>query len=118
MRKTYPVLLAFVVFLPTASMGADFTATGVGMLTCAEFGKAYAQNPKDTEQFAFTWAEGFMSGLNAARISRDRVFVVLNSRSVEDQETMIREYCDAHPLKLYEDAVKSVYFSMPTKPYS
>ena len=37
---------------------------GLGMHSCSEFARSYAANPSVTEDLYFTWAQGFMSGLN------------------------------------------------------
>jgi hypothetical protein len=37
---------------------------GDGMDSCAVFAQEYAANPDAAENVYFTWAQGFMSGLN------------------------------------------------------
>lgn len=37
--------------------------TGLGLQSCNEFGKFYSLDPKKTELEFYTWASGFLSGL-------------------------------------------------------
>jgi len=49
----------------------DYPVAGWGSLTCAEFANFYRMNPTAAQDGAFNWAQGFMSGLNAAQMQRD-----------------------------------------------
>ncbi len=48
------------------------------MLSCGEFTKAYASNPGLVEDAYFTWAQGFMSGLNLEAVASGRPYRVIN----------------------------------------
>jgi len=50
----------------TAAHAEAIDSVGAGLTSCASFAKKYKANRKFTEEFYFTWAEGFLTGLNAA----------------------------------------------------
>jgi hypothetical protein len=84
---------------------------GAGSFSCAEFTKAYRQYPDDMGGLYFSWAQGFMTGLNVAFLS-PWTPLDFSRWSVKRQQMYIREYCDAHPLKLYMEAVLTLYDAM------
>jgi hypothetical protein len=92
----------------------DLAGAGAGGVTCAEFAKAYAAAPQVTEDLYYSWALGFMTGLNTE--NPDNLFAVLNATSQHNETSAIRDYCDAHPQAKYIDAVLDLYLSMPKKP--
>jgi hypothetical protein len=90
---------------------------GVGTHSCAEFAKLYTSNPSVAEDIFFTWAQGFMSGLNASSWAEIGTY-----RSIEGTPSemaalkiRVRSYCDVHPLAQYVSAVLDVYNSLPIK---
>ena len=90
-------------------------AMGAGTLTCAEFGRRYkdASSPDTMETIFFSWAQGYMTALNyllLQNINRERD---LGAVPVETQEAKIRQYCDAHPLADYADAVFELFQQFP-----
>jgi hypothetical protein len=86
---------------------------GVGTSSCAEFGKLYAQNPQIWENTYFSWAQGFMSGLNSALLKANGTSRNMNVITTDAQERRIRFYCNAHPLAMYEQAVFDLFNDMP-----
>jgi hypothetical protein len=87
------------------------TIVGAGWVTCAEFAKAYQQNPQSTEDEFFGWAQGYLSGLN------DSVFVRKNLRGwrLEQQKQHIRAFCDKRSLANFRDAVKDLFSNLPDR---
>jgi hypothetical protein len=87
---------------------------GVGADLCAEFAKAYAENPKGAEDLYWSWAMGMMSGMNLASVANSNVFRDL----IADQDIMrraIRIFCTTHPLTTYSGAILDLYVSLPLK---
>jgi hypothetical protein len=88
---------------------------GLGIKSCAEFARTYAANPEVTETLYFAWAEGFMSGINVKALSEH-----LTARDIEgsdekmaEYKSIIRSYCNAHPLATYSAAVVDLYVTLP-----
>jgi hypothetical protein len=95
---------------------ADVADMGQGAHTCAQFTADYKSDPF-AEDVYFSWAEGFMSGLNKQTLldmgqSRD-----VATRTTGSKERSLRDYCDQHPSDNYAQAVLSLYFSFK-KPVS
>lgn len=90
----------------------DGIVGGAGAFTCGEFGKAYKEDPESEHMF-FTWAQGFMSGMNAAGgfgYIRD-----LGSKPVADQEEYLRDYCHNNPLTTYAKGVSKLYATLKVR---
>jgi hypothetical protein len=90
----------------------DSLAQGVGTVTCAEFAQNYLRDPKTAELAFFSWAQGFLTGINIG--SKSDVAIV-GAMKIQDQQAHIRMYCDAHPLLPYVAAVVDLYNALPKK---
>jgi hypothetical protein len=92
--KRFLLLLAFLSF-SSLSYGAEKSAwQGPGTVSCAEFGKACQRSPENETLF-FSWALGFMSGLNTDLLPNRATD--LHGLPMETQKEAIRTYCHAHP---------------------
>ena len=93
---------------------------GAGTVTCGKFAADYQKSPEVFEDTYFTWAQGFMSATNAHLVSVDNSSQMrdLNGWSHERQLRYIRDYCDKHPLQMYIEAVRGLFWSLPTIPQS
>ncbi|MGH6817307.1 MAG: hypothetical protein ACREC1_00870 [Methylovirgula sp.] len=90
---------------------------GAGMQSCAQFARLYAANPEITEDLFFSWAQGFISGLNIEALIQNRPFRKLDAVDVASQKIEVRSYCDSHPLVQYGQAVfEAIYMNLPTSP--
>ena len=111
-----PCRLAVVLFSASLSgaaveAGETGESLGLGQNLCAQFSKAYADNPA-AEDLYWRWATGMMSGLNFASVTNSNVFRDLTG----DQDIFrraLRFYCGRHPLTTYGGAVLDLYVSMP-----
>jgi hypothetical protein len=92
-------------------------ARGVGTASCAEYAKIYRNDPKLAKSIFGAWAQGFMSGSNTARLSLAYLpdYRDMNAKSLEQQDAHIRQYCDAHPLKDFGEAVIDFYETLPLR---
>jgi len=68
------------------------------------------------ESLYFTWAQGFMSGLNLTFVANLHKFHDLGSTPMAEQKSQLREYCDEHPLSPYSSAVINIYKTFPIRP--
>lgn len=85
---------------------------GLGATSCADFAFQYRQNPEMWELSYFTWAQGYMSGLNIAGMGNgNRPRELAGDYPVQKQR--IRGFCDRSPLKNYMDAVIDLWKSLP-----
>jgi hypothetical protein len=83
---------------------------GAGMQTCAVFKAHYKGSVPSLENFYFSWAQGYMSGLNAAasRAVGNSTAADLNAMPATIQLRFIRDFCDRNPLKRYSAAVEAL----------
>lgn len=121
-KNIYRIVL-IVVFFYSATAFADSTKhesafIGAGSLTCAKFAELYRQAPEDAEAIFFQWAQGFMSGLNAAGLIHDTAFHDLSAKTLEAQQSELRAYCDKHPLANYVVAVGTLFQTLPLKQHA
>jgi hypothetical protein len=82
------------------------------MRSCSEFAQDYRQNPR-SELMYFSWAQGFMTGLNVTQVSLKRPERDQNARPPSQQMAFIREFCDKRPLAVFADAVAELFSSLP-----
>jgi hypothetical protein len=107
--KRFLLLVAFLSF-SSLSSGAEKSAwQGPGTVSCEEFGKAYQRSPENETLF-FSWALGFMSGLNTDLLPNRETD--LHGLPMETQKAAIRTYCNAHPHAAYFEAVFKLYNRM------
>jgi hypothetical protein len=110
--------LSFVLATITSDLGAEKgEAYGLGTRTCAQFAQEYgnSKNPEMIESFYFTWAQGFMSGLNLIFVANNHAFYDLGNSSMADQKSRLRAYCSQHPLSAFFDAVMGLYKTFPVR---
>jgi hypothetical protein len=83
---------------------------GPGTVSCAEFRQAYNNDPKNAENLFFSWALGFMSGLNTELLERGETD--LNAMPMAKQKELVRTWCEKHPQAGYFAAVFELYNHM------
>jgi hypothetical protein len=99
-------IAAFTIILFPLSAKA-VSEEGAGVRSCAYFLDNYKNDPALTEPLYFSWAQGYMSGLNVARLD-DRAGV-FQPMSMDEQRSYIRNFCNANPTKKYLYAVLDLY---------
>jgi len=115
------ILLLAVVLgtFPATGATQEFALMGVGAQTCGQFANLYRRAPNAVETTYFSWAQGYMSGINMMRVGTDGASQNMASISVEAQQRMLREYCNERPLADFIEAVNHLYWkfsaSRPTK---
>jgi hypothetical protein len=111
----YSGLLVIAVFLgmTSISQAEEIAAQGVGTLTCRQFANMYRGHPELVENVFFTWAQGFMTGVNYAKIAAHSKSANLGTMTTAKQKSFIRSYCDAHPSEVFLEAVTNLYFQLP-----
>jgi hypothetical protein len=87
-----------------------FDTRGVGLGSCAEYAELYQKSPEAIDNMYYSWAQGFISGVNAG-LEKD--FFDLNALTTDQMKRFIRQYCDAHPLASYRNAVGELMNSLP-----
>ena len=117
-RQVYLCLLVLLIGLMTSGkLHADENAVsyGLGVRSCAQFGRDYATDPEASEETYFLWAEGFMSGLNlmAGTLNAPMREFTPGHSAKASYESYIRNYCNEHPLVPYHAAVTGLYNTLP-----
>jgi hypothetical protein len=98
----------FLAVLLAPCTGFAYPVHGVGSASCAEFARMYQGDPDNAELIFFSWAQGFMSGLNMAAMASQKPTRELAGVTV-DQKRALRAYCANNPLKNYMDGVIEFY---------
>jgi hypothetical protein len=85
-------------------------ATGAGVVSCSEYGKADRSDPNYADDFFLSWALGYMTGVNTSNkdASSD-----LSAMTSDEMMRYLRRYCDAHPLADYGDGVRDLLNALP-----
>jgi hypothetical protein len=96
--------------LPIQSAAAEKAGwSGAGTMSCADVAAALQQHPEDENLF-FSWAQGFMSGLNTDLLKRGETD--LNGLPLDAQKQFIRSYCRDHSRAPYFEAVFKLFDKM------
>jgi hypothetical protein len=96
----------------TRAHATDSATAGYGASSCGDFAIKYRATPDLAEIGYFSWAQGWMSGMNASRAFSGFVTKNLASMSTEQQRMTIRKYCNDHPLANFLTAVSNLYFQL------
>ena len=104
--------LACVALFAIAGSAFAYPIQGIGSNSCGQFAADYRKNPEIWEIAYFTWAQGYMSGLNIAGMGNGyRPRELSGDYSAHRQK--IRSFCDQSPLKSYMDAVIDLWKNLP-----
>jgi hypothetical protein len=114
MRSFALIILIMTLHVPTAK-SAEAAARGLGTLTCAKFAQVYRDDPDRADLLFGSWAQGFMSGRNVTLMRDKNVYRDLASETADEENLGIRQYCDAHPLVTFLQAVEIHFLTLPIK---
>lgn len=95
-----------------AATGKPLLATGVGQIACGAFNQIKDADPKAANDNFMSWAQGYMSGLNAGQARR----ADLNSIAPDETWKRLADYCTAHPKNTFVQGVMVLYRSLTTVP--
>ena len=113
LRHLAAAVSLFLLIAPTPAI-AQAEWIGFGAYSCAEFANLYTEDPMVENTF-FSWAQGFMSGLNHPFLNAKATDLLPSSFNIDTQQSHIRHYCDQRPLVNYAEAVMNLYYTMQKK---
>src|SRR5262249_42461238 len=102
--------LGLVVLTSLAIAAEQYQSMGAGTRSCAVFARTYKDKPKTAGMIYFSWAQGYMSGVNLAAGINNKDYrpANLNAMTVAAQQRYIRDFCDRNPLKDFREAVDTL----------
>ena len=105
--------VVFLICFPQTAR-SEMAFRGVGGTTCGQFAEYYRTDPADAETLFYSWAQGFMSGMNVNFLFPEGESTDLgDSRyGIDTQKGHLRLYCDQHPLAFYSQAVFNLWDTM------
>jgi hypothetical protein len=86
---------------------------GAGLRLCSEYLSDSKKFSPSEEDFYFSWAEGFMSGVNVARLNDEAG--AFKSMPADQQKTHIRDFCSKNPTEKFYKAVFDLYVTLYPK---
>jgi hypothetical protein len=92
-------LMGAMTVISTAAVADDAVMRGAGAFSCAQFRAEYKKNPKMADLNWGTWAQGFMSRMNAQLVREHKPGKTLPD--VASTYRAIRQRCDGHPLSAF-----------------
>src|ERR1700722_6199839 len=107
--RIYAFAIALTFFSAQVFAAEKAAWSGSGTMSCAEGTGALQQHPEDENLF-FSWAQGFMSGLNTDSLKHGETD--LNSLPLDAQKQFVRSYCKEHPRAAYFEAVFKLFDKM------
>jgi hypothetical protein len=110
MKRLALALTLTVLSLSVPSIAAEKAGwSGAGTMACGEVAGALQAHPEDENLF-FSWAQGFMSGLNTELLKHGETD--LNGIPLDAQKEFLLTYCKAHPRAAYFEAVFKLFDKM------
>jgi hypothetical protein len=109
--------LEIILIQPTSSK-ADYAFPGMGATSCGKVAQDYQRDPNEIEKVMMTWAQGFMSGANLSEMQHGGQYRDLQAMTLEAQESLLRNYCDEHPMAEFIKAAIELYLKQPMKKYT
>ena len=104
---------ALAALLSLAVMPAEaLPLEGAGTAKCSDFIKFYLSGSNSDVLVFLSWAQGYMSGLNAADMRSGGHGRDLSSISTEDEQQFLHDYCQEHPTDDVASAAISLYKQM------
>ena len=104
--RNYAFAIALTFFPPQVLAAETAAWSGSGTMPCAEVTETIQQHPEDENLF-FSWAQGFMSGLNTDLLKHGETN--LNGLPLDAQKQFVRSYCKEHPHAPYFGAVFKLF---------
>jgi hypothetical protein len=120
-RAIAPIAIGvlLVASLHRPALADEVLALGAGANRCSDYLASSRQDPLLTRSVYYTWALGFMTGLNFAFLNfkseQDRLSL-LDTYSEEDFEQRMHAFCQTNPSSYYMDGVIDLYASMHSVP--
>ena len=111
MRQAMLAVLFFLI-VDYAQAADEAAVSGIGAAKCSAFATAFKESPTLSEGVYFTWAQGYMSGMNTGLLMVKHSFRNLTERSEAEQKNHLRAYCDKWPERPFVDAVLNLYGTM------
>src|SRR6476660_6908690 len=111
--------LGFLALSSPLTAAEQYRSMGAGTRSCAVFSRTYKDKPKTADMIYFSWAQGYMSGVNLAAGINNKDYrpANLNVITVAAQQRFIRDFCDRNPLKDFREAVDTLLGNIrSTKP--
>lgn len=93
-----------------------FAVMGMGTATCAEITRMHPVEKTPVGAIVFSWAQGFMSGLNVDRIMHKEQLQDLSAVTTAGQLAFVLNYCEKNQLKTFSEAVLALYSALPRIP--
>ena len=107
-------LLATALAAAPAAVHAESAMKGVGGQPCSRFNADHAANAAVNDAAYWTWAQGFLGGLNAVAVQHAQPIADLDGVSDDAQQKSVGAFCQDHPDSAYFMGVFTLYQSLPT----
>jgi hypothetical protein len=115
MKAFMAVVISSTLFCTAASAASsgEQSWAGPGMVSCAEYAKAVRLAPKGDEMrsFFFSWAQGFISGVNTLPMLLGKG-TNLTASTTDAKLAFIEQFCEQRPMAAYVQAVIVLYDTM------
>jgi hypothetical protein len=86
----------------------------LGGVSCAKLGELYKQDAAMAERYATLWAQGFLSGINDARVKARQPTRALDGLNEGDKlMSYLRRACDRRPMAPFFGITSDFYETLP-----
>jgi hypothetical protein len=107
------ILLAIVPQAKAETKLKEAITWGVGVTQCAEYVRAYHQDPQINDIMFGSWMQGYYSGLNLATNYSQNQYRNLATYNVFAMTKWVRKYCAQHPKSTFMDGATELGTKLP-----
>ena len=110
------LLLIMTALTATPALAKDQVLVGIGFgtMTCQAISAALRQDKSSLTAFKLiSWAQGWMTAANDARIFTKHNRKILSTPNPGEQFVYLATYCDSHPLQTGDAAVSDLFSRLP-----
>jgi hypothetical protein len=112
MQVSIVLTIAFLLAL-TGRADAASDIYNLGKSTCGKYLEQKRDDPQHADDMFYSWANGYVSGMNEALASAGQPRHDLGAKSAESKVQFIQDYCKEHPLGDYLSSVLALIRSLP-----
>ena len=112
MRRFHSIVLLLLLSAFCAPRAYALEYEGAGLRSCSEFIQDSQKYSPSEEEFYFSWAEGYMSGVNVAKLNDEHAFKLMPA---DQQKLYLRNFCNKNLTDKFYKAVYALYLTLYPK---
>jgi hypothetical protein len=106
-------IASFTLIIASPAFTQEAGMMGAGSGKCGDYVREYQRDPDVANNVYFSWAQGYMSGLNFEQLALKKRMRNLNALPVASQLDYLMVYCKQKPDELFVMAARNLFNALP-----